>query len=75
MSRPLDELIQEYNADPTQWELIRTETTASTTREHITGAPPKGRRSWKKSPIEFVSLLRAVCWRHETGIPGSRFLI
>jgi hypothetical protein len=37
MSRPLEELIREYNADPTQWDVVRTETTPSTNRRNRGG--------------------------------------
>ncbi len=37
MSRPLPELIKDYEADPTQWEVIQTETTPSTNRRNKGG--------------------------------------
>jgi hypothetical protein len=37
MSRPLDELIQDHDADSTQWEVIRTEALPSTNRRNRGG--------------------------------------
>ncbi len=37
MSRPLRELIRDYHADPTRWEVVRTETTRSTGRRNRGG--------------------------------------
>ena len=37
MSRPIPELIKDYAADPTQWEVVRIETTLSTNRRNRGG--------------------------------------
>jgi hypothetical protein len=38
MSRPLRELITDYEADPGQWEVVRTETVPSTNRRNPGGS-------------------------------------
>lgn len=37
MSRPFREMIKDYEADPTQWEIIKTETVPSTGRRNRGG--------------------------------------
>jgi hypothetical protein len=38
MSRPLSELILDYDADPTHWDVVRTDMTASTNRRNRGGS-------------------------------------
>lgn len=38
MSRSIEELIENYKSDPTQWEFIRSESTPSTKRGNCGGA-------------------------------------
>jgi hypothetical protein len=37
MSRPLPELIKDYEANPSQWEIVKTETVPSTARRNRGG--------------------------------------
>jgi hypothetical protein len=37
MSQPIEELIEDYQADPSKWEVVRTETTTSTNRRNRGG--------------------------------------
>jgi len=61
MSRPLEELIQDYDIDSTQWEVIRTESLPSINRRNQGGTSVQELLRHKATGEEMVrhSLLRA----------------
>jgi hypothetical protein len=64
MSRPIEELIEDYQADPSKWEVVRTETTASTNRRNRGGTSVQELLRHKDTGEEMV--------RHTLRRPGGQ---
>jgi len=65
MSRPLEELIQDYHADSTQWEVVRLESLPSTNRHNRGGSSVQELLRHKITGEEMV--------RHTLLRPNGRF--